>query len=150
VTYLLDNNVLVELWKPRPDPAVVLWVSTAPEFLLPVPVIAEIQEGAEAAPSARRKLEILNHLNTFLQRHGGTVLDWDTETSRTWGRLKHSREVNLKPQPLWDSLIDAMAVRYGLTIATRNKTDFRHAPTFSPWDYQPPKPEAPPPTETKT
>jgi predicted nucleic acid-binding protein len=37
------------------------------------------------------------------------------------------------PQQLWDILLDAMAVRYGATIATRNAADFRHAKTFNPW-----------------
>jgi len=34
---------------------------------------------------------------------------------------------------LWDSLIDALAVRHGATVATRNEEDFRHAKTFNPW-----------------
>jgi len=34
------------------------------------------------------------------------------------------------------SLIDAMAVRYGCTVATRNEKDFRHADTFNPWHYE--------------
>jgi predicted nucleic acid-binding protein len=131
VIYLLDNNVLSELWKPTPDPAVVNWFFSS-EWLLPVPVIAEIQEGAEATPSEVRRLDINNKLDAFLRRNAGTVLDWDMETSRIWGRLKHSQEVKRKPQPLWDSLLDAMAVQHGVTIATRNKADFRHAPTFSP------------------
>jgi hypothetical protein len=134
VTYLLDNNVLSELWKPKPDSAVVSWFFSS-EWLLPVPVIAEIQEGAEATASAARRLEINAKLDAFLKRHGGTILDWDLETARTWGRLRHSREAKRQPQPLWDSLLDAMAVRYGAVIATRNKTDFRHAETYSPWDY---------------
>jgi hypothetical protein len=29
--------------------------------------------------------------------------------------------------------IDAMAVRHGYSIATRNTKDFRHAQTFNPW-----------------
>jgi predicted nucleic acid-binding protein len=146
VIYLLDNNVLSELWKPAPDPAVIAFCENS-DWYVPVPVIAEIQEGAEASPSEKRKQEITARLDDFLLRHPGVVLSWDSETARTWGRMKHSREVKLKPQPLWDSLLDAMAVRYGATVATRNKADFRHAQTFSPWDFQPPKPEAPP-TET--
>jgi predicted nucleic acid-binding protein len=31
-------------------------------------------------------------------------------------------------------LIDAMAVRNDLIVATRNGKDFRHAKTFNPWD----------------
>ena len=138
--YLLDNNVLSELWKPKPDPKVLAWFDQA-EWFMPAPVIAEIQEGAEAVASATRKAQVNARLDEFLRVHGSLVLDWDAETSRSWGRLKHSPEVKRKPQPLWDSLIDAMGVRYGATVATRNQADFRHAATFSPWDFVPPEDE---------
>ncbi len=134
--YLLDNNVLAELWKPVPSAAVVAWCEQA-EWFVPVPVIAEIQEGAEASPSPKRRVEINARLDDFLDT--SAVLTWDADTARVWGRLKHSPEVKRQPQPLWDSLLDAMAVRYGATVATRNAKDFRHAQTFSPWDFTPPK-----------
>jgi predicted nucleic acid-binding protein len=130
--YLLDNNVLSEWWKPGPDPKVVEWIESA-DWYVPAPVIAEIQEGAEATASAARKVQINSRLDDFLRDYEGLVLDWDAETARVWGRLKHSSEVKRKPQPLWDSLIDAMAVRHGMTVATRNTGDFRHAQTFNPW-----------------
>jgi predicted nucleic acid-binding protein len=132
--FLLDSNVLSEIWKPIPSAAVVARLGRA-EWFLPVPVIAEIQEGAEASPSATRKTEINARLDAFLRLHGALVIEWDAETARVWGRLKHSPEVKRKPQSLWDSLIDAMAVRHSAVIATRNREDFRHGETFSPWDY---------------
>jgi len=39
--FLLDSNVLSEIWKPIPDPAVVLWFQSA-EWFVPAPAIAEI------------------------------------------------------------------------------------------------------------
>ncbi len=131
--FLLDSNVLSELWKPAPNTGVIAWFESA-EWFLPVPVIAEIQEGAEAAPSPIRREEITYRLDQFLRIHIALVLNWDGETARIWGRLRHSPEVKRQPQPLWDSLLDAMAIRYGATIATRNRGDFRHATTFNPWD----------------
>ena len=113
----------------------VAFLSTA-EWFVPVPVIAEIQEGAEAAPSAARRIEINSRLDIFLRRNSAVILDWDTETARVWGRLKHSPEVKRKPQSLWDSLIDALAVRHGYAVATRNGKDFRHAETLNPWQFQ--------------
>lgn len=132
MTYLLDNNVLSEIWKPRPDAHVLAFLNEA-EWFVPVPVIAEIQEGAEACPSAARRIEINSRLDVFLRRNAAMILDWDSETARIWGRLKHSPDVKRQPQSLWDSLIDALAVRHGCTVATRNTKDFRHATTFNPW-----------------
>ena len=130
--YLLDNNVLSEWWKPNPDAKVVAWIESA-DWSVPAPVIAEIQEGAEANPSQARKVQINARLDDFLRDFDGLVVVWDAETARTWGRLKHSTAVKRQPQSLWDSLIDAMAVRNDLIVATRNGKDFRHAKTFNPW-----------------
>lgn len=132
MTYLLDNNVLSEIWKPQPDERVLNWLKKS-NWLLPVPVLAEIQEGAEAAPSTAKKIELNRRLDGIVENYGDSILEWDAETARIWGRLKHSPEVKRQPQPLWDSLIDAMAVRHSMTVATRNKNDFRHAQTFNPW-----------------
>jgi len=131
--YILDNNVLAELWKPKPAEAVVQWFFSA-EWFLPVPVVAEIQEGAEATAKEARRLEINARLDAFLREHAETVIPWDVECARVWGRLKHSPEVKRQPQALWDSLIDAMAVRHGALVASRNVADFRHATVFNPWD----------------
>jgi len=131
--YLLDNNVLSEWWKPDPDVNVVAFLERG-GWLVPSPVIAEIQEGAEADPSEARKVQINSLLDKFFKEFGDMlILSLDGETARTWGRLQHSTEVKRQPQSLWDSLIDAMAVRNDLIIATRNEKDFRHAKTFSPW-----------------
>jgi toxin FitB len=130
--YLLDSNVLSELWKKDPAASVLDWLDSS-EWLIPVVVIAEIQEGAEAAPSLARREEISRKLAEFISEFSSLVVDWDSETALVWARLRHSLEVKRQPQALWDSLIDAMAVRHGIPVATRNGADFRHAVTFNPW-----------------
>ena len=88
---------------------------------------------AEQAPGPGRRLEILRKLDDFMRESGDLVVSWDVETARIWSGLRHSSEVKRKPQALWDSLIDALAVRHGATIASRNVGDFRHAPVLDPW-----------------
>lgn len=130
--FLLDSNIISELWRNDPEPKVLEWLGSA-EWLIPVVIIAEIQEGAESAPSLARREEISRHLAGFLREFSSLVLDWDSETALVWAKLRHSPEVKRQPQALWDSLIDAMAVRHGAIVATRNTSDFRHATTFNPW-----------------
>ena len=130
--YLLDSNVVSETWKAAPHPQVLDFLTVA-EWFVPVPVIAEIQAGAESSPSAARRIEINTRLDVFLRRNSAVMMDWDVETARTWGKLSFSPAARKQPQALWDSLIDAMAVRYSFTVATRNTADFRHAATFNPW-----------------
>ena len=131
-TYLLDSNVISEWWKSKPDSKVMAWTERN-SWLVPVVVIAEIQEGAERDPSIKRRLEISARLETLVQEVPGVIVSWDAETALKWARLAHSPEVRRKPQSLWDSLIDALAVRHGYTVATRNTGDFRHADTCNPW-----------------
>jgi predicted nucleic acid-binding protein len=132
MAYLLDSNVVSELWKPEPAAEVTAWLQ-ASEWFVPVVVIAEIQEGAESSGSAVRRAQVTRRLEDFLRECDSLVVDWDSETALLWARLRHSAEVKRQPQALWDSLIDAMAVCRGLTVASRNHRDFRHALVFDPW-----------------
>lgn len=100
---------------------------------MPAPVIAEIQEGAEASASNVRKIQINARVDDFLRDFEGLVMVWDAGCARTWVRLKHTNEVKRQPQALWDSLIEAMAVQNGCVVATRNEKDFRHAQIFNPF-----------------
>ena len=96
-TYLLDNNVLSELWRQSPDPRVEAWFASKPEWFLPVPVISEFQEGAEATDSATRRAQMNAKIDELLRLHSALVLPWDAETARTWGRLRHSPKLNDNP-----------------------------------------------------
>jgi predicted nucleic acid-binding protein len=137
--FILDTNVISELWKTIPNPNVVAWVEFA-QWYLPAPVIAEMQEGASACKNPRTRDDLSAKISALMETN--TILDWDGETARTWGKLRHSAKAKTKATKLWDSLIDAMGVRYGFIIATRNRTDFHHSSTFDPWTFKPePKPE---------
>jgi predicted nucleic acid-binding protein len=130
--FIVDSNVLSELWKAQPDQRVVDWIDEN-DWFIPAPVVAELQEGASAATSPARRLQLNQKIDLMLSDYDEALLDWDAETARVWGRLKHSPEVKRKPQALWDSLIDALAVRHDAIVVTRNMDDFRHAQTFNPW-----------------
>src|SRR5207245_5973606 len=99
--FLLDTNVLTEAWRRQPDPVVEHWIETN-EWFIPVVVIAEIQEGAEASTSPTERVRINGRLDAFLREHALMIVWWDSETSRIWGRLKHSDQVKRQPQALWD------------------------------------------------
>ncbi len=130
--YLIDTNVISELWKPRPEAKVEAFIADH-EWFIPVPVICEIQEGAEATPSQARRLQLNERLSQLVEDYADVIVDWDRHTARIWGRLRHSEEVRNKPQALWDSLIDALAVQHDAVVITRNQNDFRHARTVNPW-----------------
>ena len=125
--FIVDTNVLSELWKANPNPNVVAWIESA-EWHLPAPVIAEMQEGASACKNPKTREDLSAKIRELMETN--TILDWDGETARTWGQLRHSSKAKTKATKLWDTQIDAMGVRCGYTIATRNKTDLHHSRTF--------------------
>ena len=128
--FIVDTNVVSEIWKPAPDANVDAWVRRS-DFSIPSVVVAELHDGIEANPSLAQRTRLNGLLDRILEQT--LVLSWDDETARIWGRLRHSPVVKRNPQPLWDSLLDAIAVQHNAVIVSRNASDFRHATVFDPW-----------------
>jgi toxin FitB len=129
---LVDTNVISELLKKECNQSVLAWTENN-DFLIPAPVLAEIQSGISACPSESRRIEFQRKFDGLMADYGDFMQDWDVETALTWGKLSVSPEVRRQPQALWDSLIDDMGIRYSAVIVTRNWKDFRHSETLDPW-----------------
>jgi len=52
-------------------------------------------------------------------------LPWDAAVSRQWARLVVALKKKGKPVPVLDGMIAATALEHGLTVATRNVSDFK-------------------------
>ena len=121
--YLVDTNVVSELRRPRPHPAVVHWVEETPPdaLFISAVTVGEIQSGIEITreqdPAKADELE--EWLAQLIASH--EVLPMDAEFFREWGRIKHKRSGTL----IVDAMIAATAMVRGLTVATRNVSDFR-------------------------
>ena len=64
--FILDSNVLSELWKPHPSPKVVAWVESA-DWYLPAPVIAEMQEGASGCKNPKTRQDLTAKIGELMQ-----------------------------------------------------------------------------------
>ncbi|MDQ6957936.1 MAG: type II toxin-antitoxin system VapC family toxin [Mariprofundaceae bacterium] len=136
MSYLIDTNVLSELVRPKPSPAVLVWFGNVPDDSLYISVltIGEIRKGVESLTAAahREKLRVwLEHTlpDWFQQR----VLAIDEPVTERWGRLL--AEVN-RPVPAIDSLLAATALHHDLRMVTRNVQDvtFPDLEVINPWE----------------
>lgn len=122
MSYLLDTNVVSELRKREPDPAVVEWFAAVPseQLFLSVLTTGEIRLGIERLrrkdPAQAAVLERwLEGLQSAYRDH---VVGIDIETAQEWGRLNVP-----DPLPVIDGLLAASARVRGWTLVTRNTAD---------------------------
>jgi predicted nucleic acid-binding protein len=123
VTYLVDANVLSEATKPQPAVRVVEWLrANEREIALDPIVLGEIRFGIYLlSPGARRR-----RLEHWFAKGVEKVqcLPWQAPTALRWAKLLADLRAAGQSMSIKDSLIAATALVHGLTVATRNKTDF--------------------------
>ena len=138
MSFLLDTNVVSEWLKPQPNPGVVSWLATVDEdqTCMSVVTITELRYGMErlSAGSRKRRFEQWLH-NELLVRFEGRILPVDLAIADECGRLVARSEAVGHPIEPRDAFIAATALVYGLTLATRNVSDFRSVikNLFVPW-----------------
>jgi toxin FitB len=136
--WLLDTNVLSELRRPKPDREVVAFIAAQPLELLYVSAVtlAEIRFGIEIVTDATKRGELNDWLAhkvrpMFEQR----VLPVTEEIMFKWRLLvENGRKAGYTfSQP--DLIVAATALHQGLTVVTRDVSDYERvrAPVFNPW-----------------
>lgn len=136
--FLLDTNLISEPTKPKPNPGAMSWLAEADEDSVFVSVVSfgEFRYGIErlAAGARRNRLErwLLHDLRT---RFAGRILPVSVEVAEASGRLIARSESKGRPLDDRDAFIAATAQVHGLTLVTRNVSDFE--PTLesllNPW-----------------
>jgi predicted nucleic acid-binding protein len=136
VSYLLDTDVLSEGAKPRPDAVVLAWLeANEAGCYTSAIVLAEITRGVARLPSGRRKERLQLWLEDLRTAFGARALPFDSAVAKVWGELLADLEPRglLPPHP--DSYLLATAKQHGLTLATRNISNYagRGVPVFNPF-----------------
>jgi predicted nucleic acid-binding protein len=136
--WLLDTNVLSELRRPKPDAKVVAFVSGQPLDLLYASVItfAEIRFGIELVNDVSRRSELNEWLDHKLRpMFEERVLEIGEEIMLKWRLLVEEgrKSGHTFSQP--DLIIAATALHHGLTIVTRDTSEYEIAnvPVLNPW-----------------
>jgi toxin FitB len=135
--YILDTNVISELRKAkRTHPSVKRWAERVPSASLYISVISVLELEIGIQLIDRRDKEQATILRAWMDRHvlptfSGRILAIDTAVAQRCATLHVPN-----PRSDRDALIAATALVHGLTVATRNVSDFERtgAAVLNPWE----------------
>ena len=137
--WLLDTNVLSELRRPRPEPKVTAFVAaqSLDDLHISSVTLAEIRFGIELVAEAGRRSELNDWLThkvrpMFDQR----VLPVTEDVMFRWRLLVEEGRKSGYTFSQPDLIIAATALEHGLTVVSRDTTDYARAkvPLFNPWN----------------
>lgn len=139
MAWLLDTNILSEGRKPRPEPRVTAFYNSQPlnQLYISVVNIAEIRFGIELQADPARRAVLNEWLALTLRpAFAGRILPVTEDVLLKWRLLmEEGRKIgNTYSHP--DLLLAATALQHGLTVVTRDRSDFDQArvPVFNPWE----------------
>lgn len=122
--YLLDANVLSELTRPRADASVLSrFRRYRGQVCTAAPVFHELRFGVAAMADGARKASLMSFVEGLVSS-GLEVLPYDLRAA-LWHADERARLQRIgRPRPFVDGQIAAIAAVNGLTLVTRNVSDF--------------------------
>jgi predicted nucleic acid-binding protein len=139
MAWLLDTNILSEGRKPKPDARVSAFYDAQPLNTLYISVvnIAEIRFSIELQQDPARRAQLNDWLTLKLRpAFAGRILPVTEDILLKWRLLmEDGRQIgHTYSHP--DLLLAATALQHGLTVVTRDRSDFDMArvPVMNPWE----------------
>ncbi len=124
---VLDTNVVSELMRPVPNPAVLAWVDAQSDrdlWLCSV-VVSELLYGLARLPMGSRRAQLTQAFEAMLgEDFAGRVLAFDLPAAVVYADLVSAREQQGQPLAMADAQIAATCLAHGARLATRNVRDF--------------------------
>jgi predicted nucleic acid-binding protein len=137
VAYLLDTCLLSEVWKPTPNAGVLTWLGSSYEDELFVSVLSlgELKKGIERLATGTKKRRITRDYAVLRSRFSSRALGVSAVVAERWGELSAEAGRAGRHLHVIDGLLAASALVHGLTVVTRNVTDFQSTsvPLLDPW-----------------
>ena len=138
MNFLLDTNVVSEATRPQASVAVLEWIAgkDAESLFLSAITLGELQRGALLQPSGAKRKALLRWIETDIREaFAGRILPVDSVVMDRWAQLEAATTKAGRRLAAMDGLIAATALAHGLTLATRNQSDFegRGVSLIDPW-----------------
>ena len=127
---LLDTNVVSELMRRVPDPAVAMWAAGQPleDLFFSAVGEAELRYGAAILPTDQRRETLVSDIERMLtEAFGNRVLPFDSGAARAYADIAALRRSAGRPVAPADCQIAAIARSRRMAVATRNVRDFEDA-----------------------
>jgi predicted nucleic acid-binding protein len=133
---LLDTNVMSELMKAVPDPAVERWfLLNEDECVLAAVAIGELAYGVAKLDDGARKIRLADQVAEWRFHFAGRSHAFTATTALIYGDILASARRAGRPMSVPDAQIAAIAIEQGCVLATRNISDFATAALslIDPW-----------------
>ena len=122
--YLLDTNVVSELTKERPNPAIIGYLNTQDDLWLSVIVVEELELGVQLLPEGRRRTGLTEWLTQVVADFDGRISPIEKEAAK-WAATFQARVHRTGGKlELGDALIAGTAMANDMSVVTRNVRDF--------------------------
>ncbi len=122
---LLDTNVMSELMKPVPDPAVERWfLLNEEECVLASVAIGELAYGVAKLDDGAPKARLAEQIAEWRFHFAGRSQAFTMTTALLYGEILGKARRNGRPMSVPDAQIAAIANEHGCALATRNVSDF--------------------------
>ena len=136
---LLDTNVVSELMRKSPHPAVEAWASghAVDDLFFSAVGEAELRYGIAIMPAGRRRDRLAAEVEAMLRDDfEGRVLPFDSHAARAYAEIAAARRAAARPVPQADCQIAAIARARDIAVATRNVRHFEKMgiEVIDPWE----------------
>ena len=141
---ILDTNVISELIRPEPSPAVVEYFKrlNRDDWYITAITAAELRSGCALLPDGKKREGLTQRVEAMLAgAFFNRILAFDAEASRTYADVAVQWRAAGRSISYFDALIAAITRSKGATLATRNTKDFVFCqiPIVDPWTEGLPK-----------
>lgn len=137
--WLLDTNVVSDLWKPRPNVGVEAWLeNNKDDCAISEITFGELHYGVHRLPFGKRRADLLRRVAFLREDYRDVILPFGAAESEVWGQ--YAAEIfNSRGKEFWnartlrDSALAATARAWSLVVVTRDDSHFPFVETLNPF-----------------